>query len=185
MAVILLSSTPCATASATPGEGVEVETLSQATVDGQDYVTKQITIAPGGSTGWHWHPGRVFGVIREGTLTHDMANCTEDGSYPAGSPVTEGTGPDNVHIGRGGDVGVLHRSRGQPAVQRRAESRLPVLVAGSVQLGRSGFQGLRSAEALSLSACTGWIGMPLRAAVASICSTTFLPSALSPGSSIG
>jgi quercetin dioxygenase-like cupin family protein len=99
-AVILLSSTPCATASATPGEGVEVETLSQATVDGQDYVTKQITIAPGGSTGWHWHPGRVFGVIREGTLTHDMANCTEDGSYPAGSPVTEGTGPDNVHIGR-------------------------------------------------------------------------------------
>jgi len=100
MAVILLSSTPCATASATPGEGVEVETLSQATVDGQDYVTKQITIAPGGSTGWHWHPGRVFGVIREGTLTHDMANCTEDGSYPAGSPVTEGTGPDNVHIGR-------------------------------------------------------------------------------------
>jgi quercetin dioxygenase-like cupin family protein len=98
--VFLLSSTPCATASATPGEGVEVETLSQATVDGQDYVTKQITIAPGGSTGWHWHPGRVFGVIREGTLTHDMANCTEDGSYPAGSPVTEGTGPDNVHIGR-------------------------------------------------------------------------------------
>lgn len=89
-----------ATASATPGTGVEVETLSQATVDGQDYVTKQITIAPGGSTGWHWHPGRVFGVIREGTLTHDMANCTEDGSYPAGSPVTEGTGPDNVHIGR-------------------------------------------------------------------------------------
>lgn len=99
-ALILVSLTPGATASATPGVGVEVETLSQATVDGQDYVTKQITIAPGGSTGWHWHPGRVFGVIREGTLTHDMANCTEDGSYPAGSPVTEGTGPDNVHIGR-------------------------------------------------------------------------------------
>lgn len=98
--LILVSLTPGATASATPGVGVEVETLSQATVDGQDYVTKQITIAPGGSTGWHWHPGRVFGVIREGTLTHDMANCTEDGSYPAGSPVTEGTGPDNVHIGR-------------------------------------------------------------------------------------
>jgi quercetin dioxygenase-like cupin family protein len=99
-ALILAPLTQSATASATPGVGVEVETLSQATVDGQDYVTKQITIAPGGSTGWHWHPGRVFGVIREGTLTHDMANCTEDGSYPAGSPVTEGTGPDNVHIGR-------------------------------------------------------------------------------------
>src|SRR3954451_7972667 len=75
-----------APASATPGSLVEVETLSQATVKGEDYVTKQITIAPGGSTGWHWHPGRVFGVIREGTLTHDMANCAEDGSYPAGCP---------------------------------------------------------------------------------------------------
>jgi quercetin dioxygenase-like cupin family protein len=99
-AAILVSMGPGATASATPGVGVEVETLSQSSVGGQDYITKQITIAPGGSTGWHWHPGRVFGVIREGTLTHDMANCSEDGSYPAGSPVTEGTGPDNVHIGR-------------------------------------------------------------------------------------
>ena len=99
-AAILVSMGQDATASATPGVGVEAETLSQSSVGGQDYVTKQITIAPGGSTGWHWHPGRVFGVIREGTLTHDMANCSEDGSYPAGSPVTEGTGPGNVHIGR-------------------------------------------------------------------------------------
>ena len=89
-----------ATASATPGVGIEAETLSTATVDGQDYVTKQITIAPGGSTGWHWHPGRVFGVIRQGTLTHDVAGCSEDGVYPTGSPITEGSGPDDVHIGR-------------------------------------------------------------------------------------
>jgi quercetin dioxygenase-like cupin family protein len=89
-----------AAASATPGTGVEVRTLAQATVDGHDYVTKQITIAPGGSTGWHWHPGRVFGVIRGGTLTHDVADCSVDGVYPAGSPVTEGSGPDDVHVGR-------------------------------------------------------------------------------------
>jgi quercetin dioxygenase-like cupin family protein len=99
-AAILVPVGPFATASATPGLNVEAETLSQSTVDGQDYITKQITIAPGGSTGWHWHPGRVFGVIREGTLTHDMANCSQDGVYPPGSPVTEGTGPENVHIGR-------------------------------------------------------------------------------------
>jgi quercetin dioxygenase-like cupin family protein len=99
-AAILVGAGPAATASATLALNVEVDTLSASSVGGQDYITKQITIAPGGSTGWHWHPGRVFGVIREGTLTHDMANCSEDGSYPAGSPVTEGTGPDNVHIGR-------------------------------------------------------------------------------------
>lgn len=89
-----------ATASATPGTGIDAETLAQATLDGRDYVTKQITIAPGGSTGWHWHPGRVFGVVRAGTLTHDVGGCSVDGVYPAGSPITEGSGPDDVHIGR-------------------------------------------------------------------------------------
>jgi quercetin dioxygenase-like cupin family protein len=99
-AAILVPLGPVATSSATPGTDIAVETLSQSTVDGQDYITKQITIAPGGSTGWHWHPGRVFGVVREGTLTHDIANCSQDAVYPTGAPVTEGTGPENVHIGR-------------------------------------------------------------------------------------
>ncbi len=87
-------------ASATGSTGVEAVTISQATVDGVDYITREITIAPGGSTGWHYHEGRVFGVIREGTLTHDAANCTVDGIYPAGAPITEASGPGNVHIGR-------------------------------------------------------------------------------------
>jgi quercetin dioxygenase-like cupin family protein len=99
-AVILVSLGSAAPACATPGVGVAAETLSQATVDGHDYITKQITIAPGGSTGWHWHPGRVFGVIRAGTLTHDFADCSVDGIYSAGAPITEGSGPDHVHIGR-------------------------------------------------------------------------------------
>lgn len=77
------------TASATPGIDIDAEILSKATVDGQDYTTKEITIAPGGSTGWHWHGGRVFGVIREGTLTHNSADCSIDGIYPAGDPLTE------------------------------------------------------------------------------------------------
>ena len=89
-----------ATASATPSTGVEARTLSQAAVDGVDYVTREITIAPGGSTGWHYHDGRVFGVIRQGTLTHDAATCAGDGVYPPGAPITEASGPGNVHIGR-------------------------------------------------------------------------------------
>lgn len=89
-----------APAFATPSTGVEARTLSQATVDGIDYVTREITIAPGGSTGWHFHDGRVFGVIRQGTLTHDAATCALDGIYPPGAPITEASGPGNVHIGR-------------------------------------------------------------------------------------
>lgn len=87
-------------ASATPSANVEARTISQATVDGVDYVTREITIRPGGSTGWHYHDGQVFGVIREGTLTHDAATCTVDGIYPPGAPITEASGPGNVHIGR-------------------------------------------------------------------------------------
>ena len=89
-----------ATASATPSAGVEATTISASTVDGIDYITREITIAPGGSTGWHYHNGRIYGLIREGTLTHDAANCTVDGVYPTGAPITEASGSNNVHIGR-------------------------------------------------------------------------------------
>jgi mannose-6-phosphate isomerase-like protein (cupin superfamily) len=89
-----------AAAFATPPVNAEAVTVSQATVDGIDYITRAITIQPGGSTGWHYHHGRVFGVVREGTLTRTLPNCQVDAVFPAGSPVTEGSGPDHVHIGR-------------------------------------------------------------------------------------
>jgi mannose-6-phosphate isomerase-like protein (cupin superfamily) len=89
-----------AAAFATPPVNAEAVTVSQATVDGIDYITREITIQPGGSTGWHYHHGRVFGVVREGTLTRTLPNCQVDAVFPAGSPVTEGSGPDHVHIGR-------------------------------------------------------------------------------------
>jgi hypothetical protein len=88
------------TAFATPSAGREAVTISQAAVDGIDYITREITIQPGGSTGWHYHDGRVFGVVREGTLTHNKADCTVDGVFGAGAPITEESGPNNVHIGR-------------------------------------------------------------------------------------
>jgi quercetin dioxygenase-like cupin family protein len=89
-----------ATASATAADGVSATVLWQRTQDGTDYVFREITIAPGGSTGWHWHNGRLYGVIKEGTLTHNAADCSVDGVYPAGSGVFEPSGPDRVHIGR-------------------------------------------------------------------------------------
>jgi quercetin dioxygenase-like cupin family protein len=88
-----------ATAFATAPIGTEAVTISQATVDGVDYITREITIQPGGSTGWHYHDGRVFGVVREGTLTRTMGDCSVVVS-PTGSAVTEESGPDHVHNGR-------------------------------------------------------------------------------------
>ena len=88
-----------ATALATPGVDTDAVTIAQATVNGADYITKEITIQSGGSTGWHYHDGRVFGVVREGTLTRTMGDCTDVVS-PTGSAVTEGSGPNHVHNGR-------------------------------------------------------------------------------------
>jgi quercetin dioxygenase-like cupin family protein len=87
------------TASATPSENADPVIISQASVNGMDYITREITIQPGGSTGWHYHDGRVFGVIKEGTLTRTMGDCSVVAS-PEGSAVTEDSGPQHAHIGR-------------------------------------------------------------------------------------
>jgi quercetin dioxygenase-like cupin family protein len=87
-------------ASATSGHGVSAVLLSQTTRNGQDYILREITIEPGGSTGWHWHDGTLFGVIRQGTLTHNLADCSTDGVYNPGEAISEPSGSDHVHIGR-------------------------------------------------------------------------------------
>lgn len=74
--------------------------LSQTTLNGQDYILREITIDPGGSTGWHWHDGNLFGVIRQGTLTHNLADCATDGIYGPGDAIHEPSGSDHAHIGR-------------------------------------------------------------------------------------
>jgi quercetin dioxygenase-like cupin family protein len=99
LATVPVSTALSAPAPATPGVNIDAVTISQATVNGVDYITKEITIQPGGSTGWHYHDGRVFGVVREGTLTRTMADCSVVAS-PVGSAVTEDRGADHVHIGR-------------------------------------------------------------------------------------
>ena len=98
-ATVPVSAALSPTASATPSENADAVIISQATVGGVDYITREITIQPGGSTGWHYHDGRVFGVVREGTLTRTMKDCSGVVS-PEGSAVTEDSGADHTHIGR-------------------------------------------------------------------------------------
>ena len=97
-----------APAAATPGRGVSAWVMAQATRDGMDYITREIIIEPGGSTGWHWHEGHLYGLIKQGTLTHQTAHCTLDGIYETGDSISEETGPDHAHIGRNlGEVPVV------------------------------------------------------------------------------
>lgn len=88
------------TAHATPATGVTAEIISKTTTGGRDYVLRKITIAPGGSTGWHHHAGTVYAAVRRGTLTHTTADCTTTETYRAGEVIVEPAGANRVHLGR-------------------------------------------------------------------------------------
>jgi hypothetical protein len=97
-------------ASATPGAGASATTLARGlavdkvkTRGNQPYdvVVQQITIAPGGHTGWHTHPGNAIAVVTSGTLTiyhADDPSCT--GHDFAAGQVYLDRGYGHVHIGR-------------------------------------------------------------------------------------
>jgi quercetin dioxygenase-like cupin family protein len=86
-------------AQATPGRGVTAKVVWQWTVDDTDYVLREITIKPGGSTGWHRHPGLVFANVQRGTLTHRMSDCTTVHRYRAGQSLMEDPDDRRAHLG--------------------------------------------------------------------------------------
>ena len=83
--------------------GVKIHTdeLKLSTRDDVQVVTQSITIAPGGHTGWHSHPGPVFVTISAGTMTFydaDDPTCTA-GTYATGDSFVD-RGGGHVHIAR-------------------------------------------------------------------------------------
>ncbi len=67
----------------------------------QETVMQQITIGPGGHTGWHSHPGPVVVLIKAGALTiysGDDPACTPR-TYTAGQAFVD-SGQGHVHIAR-------------------------------------------------------------------------------------
>ena len=69
--------------------------------DAQDTVVQQIVIAPGGTTGWHSHPGPVVVLIASGAMTFysgDDASCARR-TYTAGQAFVD-SGQGHVHIAR-------------------------------------------------------------------------------------
>jgi quercetin dioxygenase-like cupin family protein len=97
-AVMTFAIAPCS--HATPPVGASAKVLSKQSVDGKDYIVSEITLAPGGSTGWHTHQGEIYGIVKQGVLTHYASDCQQDGVYGVGQPITDPTGADHVHLGR-------------------------------------------------------------------------------------
>jgi hypothetical protein len=79
--------------------GVKLQTKSSV-----DFVTQQITIGPGGSTGWHSHPGPVLVTVKSGALTLVYADdsACEGRTFSAGqSFVDRGDEIDHNAFNRG------------------------------------------------------------------------------------
>lgn len=97
-----------AAAVATPGSGVSGTVVAEGTSVGKlkvkapkgrtDVTFRTITVEPGGSTGWHTHRGQLIAVVKSGTLTRTLDDCTVEvtprarpsSSRPARSTATSG-----------------------------------------------------------------------------------------------
>jgi quercetin dioxygenase-like cupin family protein len=128
---VLVAGLLSGTAPATPGSGITTSNLARATVadpinlnvelaQGQhvrihtngpvDVVDVKVELQPGGTTGWHSHPGPSFNAVAEGAVTYYTAgsSCTPQ-RFPAGSTFidtghvvhtlrNEGTVPAAVYV---------------------------------------------------------------------------------------
>ncbi len=97
-----------APATATPSSGISAVTVAEGDIPagllpfvpaGVHLAVREITIAPGGTTGWHYHDGELVGLVRSGTLTHPGSDCVPT-VYRAGDIIKEPAGEANTHVGR-------------------------------------------------------------------------------------
>lgn len=107
VAVAAIAGSAPGVAGATPSSGISAVTLAEWEIpadllpfvpEGADIVVREITLAPGGTTGWHFHDGKVYALVRSGTLTHPGPDCVPD-LYRAGDIIGEPPGHANTHEG--------------------------------------------------------------------------------------
>ena len=113
--VAALLALPREQATATPPSGVAAELLARGTIAHASHVsvagiklatrgpvdvaTVHVTFQPGGSTGWHTHPGPALVTVKTGQLTlHRAKGCTTR-TFSAGQTFLE-FGPRDVNLTR-------------------------------------------------------------------------------------
>jgi quercetin dioxygenase-like cupin family protein len=77
---------------------------------GTDVVMSQITVSPGGSSGWHSHPGGAIVIVKEGALTvysPDHGRCRTH-TYSAGDAFIERPGEVDDVLNNGSTPYVLY-----------------------------------------------------------------------------
>ncbi|MFJ6717116.1 cupin domain-containing protein [Streptomyces sp. NPDC091259] len=67
--------------------------------DASDLIGREIVIAPGECTGWHYHDVPLMAVVKCGTLTRVLHDDTVE-VHSAGTTFVEPPGIDHIHLGR-------------------------------------------------------------------------------------
>jgi quercetin dioxygenase-like cupin family protein len=102
-------------ATATPPSGIAAELLARGTIAQASHVrvagiklatrgpidvaTVHVTFQPGGSTGWHIHPGPALVTVKTGQLTLHRAKGCRTRTFSAGQTFLE-FGPNDVNLTR-------------------------------------------------------------------------------------
>jgi len=110
-----LAALPRDQAAATPSSGVTAELLARGTIGHAghlraagvklqtrgpvDVATVHVTFQPGGSTGWHVHPGPALVTVKTGRLTLHRAKGCRSRTFGPGQTFLE-FGPDDVNLTR-------------------------------------------------------------------------------------
>ena len=82
-----------------PGTRVKLQTKGEVKVAFQ-----RITIGPGGTLGWHSHPGPTVVTVFQGTLSfYHAEDCTEEIEYATGTSFSNM--PDEIHMARNEGAG--------------------------------------------------------------------------------
>lgn len=115
--LIPVSTTPCASA---PQEfamsGLSSVVIARATMASAfsidvaaatDILNQTITIAPGGSTGWHGHPGTTMVAVSAGTGTFVHSDCTTT-TYTAGMAFLDTPGTQHNFRNDGTEPLIIH-----------------------------------------------------------------------------
>ena len=70
---------------------------------GLDIVVSRIVVAPGGSSGWHSHPGGAIAIIQQGEMTihESVGNGCQITRYTAGQSFIERPGQELIAVNTG------------------------------------------------------------------------------------
>jgi len=84
-------------------QGTDVSDGTLPIKQGLDIVVAKITVAPGGFSGWHSHPGGAIVVVQQGevTLYTSVGNHCDVATYTKGQAFVERPGELNNAVNRG------------------------------------------------------------------------------------